>query len=203
MSGAKRWPGREVPAVMASKGVIPNLTKLRSSYHVEAPWISSGSPLSVPATSTGTGAVTTVDGHTWVAAMDYSTGKRVLFGQEGAIASMTAAGSAANGFLMDSDWTPPGTNSNSKSFVTAYTKAYGVAPIEFSAEGYDALEWAAHAIKNAGSTTPSKVTSAMTALGKSSYDGVLSSDIKVTKGQEYSPGLLVQWESGSWHIIKP
>jgi branched-chain amino acid transport system substrate-binding protein len=129
--------------------------------------------------------------------------KALLFGQEGAIASMTAAGTAANNFLMDSDWTPPGTNANSKSFVTAYTKAYGKAPIEFSAEGYDALEWAAHAIKNAKSTTPAKVTSAMTALGKSGYNGVLSSDIKVTKGQEFSPGLLVQWENGSWHIIQP
>ena len=36
---------------------------------------------------------------------------------------------------MDSDWTPPGTNANSKSFVTAYTKAYGMAPIEFPLKG--------------------------------------------------------------------
>jgi branched-chain amino acid transport system substrate-binding protein len=129
--------------------------------------------------------------------------KALLFGQEGAIASLTAAGPAANGFVMDSDWTAPGTNAKSKSFVTAYTKAYGAAPIEFAAEGYDALSWTAQAIKNAGSTSPSKIAAAMTALGKSGYSGVLSSNITVTKGQEHSPGLLVQWENGAFHIVKP
>jgi branched-chain amino acid transport system substrate-binding protein len=127
--------------------------------------------------------------------------KALLFGQEGAIASLAAAGNAANGFVMDSDWSYPGTTTASSTFDSAYQAAYGIQPVPFSAEGYDAMTFIAQALKAAGSTSSSKVAAAMRQVGSQGFSGLLSNKITIKAGQEQSPGLLVQWENGAFHIL--
>jgi ABC-type branched-subunit amino acid transport system substrate-binding protein len=51
--------------------------------------------------------------------------------------------------------------SGAKSFVTDYTKKYGVAPGPYSAYEYDAIDVVAKAITDAGSTDPAAITTAL------------------------------------------
>lgn len=79
------------------------------------------------------------------------------------------AGSAATGAMMT---TAPLAQflSSAKGFVSAYMTAYGTGPGPYSSYEYDAVGVVAQAIKNAGSTTPSKITAALKAI--SNYSGI-------------------------------
>lgn len=82
---------------------------------------------------------------------------------------LKTAGTAANGAMMT---TAPLAQflSSAASYVSAYTAKYGAAPGPYSSYEYDAIGVVARAIKNANSTTPSRITSALKAL--TSYSGI-------------------------------
>jgi branched-chain amino acid transport system substrate-binding protein len=70
------------------------------------------------------------------------------------------AGPAANGWI--STCAPlPQFLTGAKSFVTDFTKTYNVAPGPYSVYEYDAVEIAAKAIKDAGSTDPATIITAL------------------------------------------
>lgn len=82
---------------------------------------------------------------------------------------LKTAGTAANGAMMT---TAPLAQflSSAASYVSAYMAKYGTAPGPYSSYEYDAIGVVARAIKNANSTTPSRITSALKAL--TSYSGI-------------------------------
>jgi len=81
------------------------------------------------------------------------------------------AGSAAAGAMMT---TAPLAQflSSAKSYVNAYQSAYGSSPGPYSTYEYDAVGVVAQAIRNAHSTTPSKITAALKSI---SYKGISGS----------------------------
>ncbi len=70
------------------------------------------------------------------------------------------AGPAANGWIATCAPLPQFLT-GAKDFVTNFTKTYGVAPGPYSAYEYDAIDIAAKAIKDAGSTDPAAITAAL------------------------------------------
>jgi ABC-type branched-subunit amino acid transport system substrate-binding protein len=78
------------------------------------------------------------------------------------------AGSAASGAMMT---TAPLAQflGSAKSYVDAYQSAYGSSPGPYSSYEYDAVGVVAQAIRNAHSTTPSKITAALQPI---SYKGI-------------------------------
>lgn len=111
---------------------------------------------------------------------------------------LSPAGSAANGVFWATDWAAPGTTAISKSYAAAYQKAYGQPSSDDAAEAFDALYYIADALKMAGSTNQARLDAAMIKLGNSgTFSGVLGAGLKVTNGQEYTPGYLVRWSSSA------
>ncbi|MBW4022062.1 MAG: branched-chain amino acid ABC transporter substrate-binding protein [Proteobacteria bacterium] len=70
------------------------------------------------------------------------------------------AGAAANGWICTTAPLPQFLT-GAKQFVTDFTKKYGTAPGPYSPYEYDAIEIAAKAVKDAGSTDPSKVIASL------------------------------------------
>jgi ABC-type branched-subunit amino acid transport system substrate-binding protein len=70
------------------------------------------------------------------------------------------AGPAANGWIATCAPLPQFLT-GAKDFVTDFTKKYGVAPGPYSVYEYDAVDIAAKAIKDAGSTDPAKLVAAL------------------------------------------
>jgi branched-chain amino acid transport system substrate-binding protein len=126
----------------------------------------------------------------------------IEFGQEGAVDSLGAAGSAANGFVFTADWAYPGTNTTSASFVKAYQSMFNKQAPEFAAEGYDAMNYIAAGLKAAQSTQSKSVSSQLTSIGKKGFNGALGNNLKVIKGQEFALGVLVKWSNGAAVIQK-
>jgi branched-chain amino acid transport system substrate-binding protein len=81
---------------------------------------------------------------------------------------LKTAGTAANGAMMT---TAPLAQflSSASGYVSAYTAKYGTGPGPYSSYEYDAVGVVAQAIKDAGSTTPSKITAALKTI---TYDGI-------------------------------
>jgi branched-chain amino acid transport system substrate-binding protein len=81
---------------------------------------------------------------------------------------LKTAGTAANGAMMT---TAPLAQflTSATGFVNAYTAAYGTGPGPYSSYEYDAVGVVAQAIKDAGSTTASKIIAALRTI---SYDGI-------------------------------
>jgi len=81
---------------------------------------------------------------------------------------LKTAAAAANGALMT---TAPLAQflSSAKGYVSAYQAAYGTGPGPYSSYEYDAVGVVAQAIRDAGSTTPSKITAALKSI---SYSGI-------------------------------
>jgi branched-chain amino acid transport system substrate-binding protein len=81
---------------------------------------------------------------------------------------LKTAGTAANGAMMT---TAPLAQflSSATAYVSAYTAKYGTGPGPYSSYEYDAVGVVVQAIKDAGSTTPSKITAALKTI---SYTGI-------------------------------
>jgi branched-chain amino acid transport system substrate-binding protein len=120
--------------------------------------------------------------------------------EESAITSLSAAGSSANGWTWATDWNYPGQGQKSTTFAQEFTQKYGKRPLLYSAEAYDAVYYAAQALKQAGSTNASAITQQLVAIGQLGFDGVLG-HVTVTNGQETVPGYLVQWQNGAATIL--
>jgi branched-chain amino acid transport system substrate-binding protein len=111
--------------------------------------------------------------------------------------SLNGAGSAANGIVWASDWVPGVPNGPlSDTFTSEYKAAYNnKTPSNWAAESYDAIWFAARAMKQAGTVDPVKLQAALASVGSAGFTGVLGS-IKVASGQENTTPVLVQWNNG-------
>jgi branched-chain amino acid transport system substrate-binding protein len=125
--------------------------------------------------------------------------KGSVVAEESAVTALSAAGSAANGWTWATDWNAPGVGQKSATFTKEFKAKYGKEPLLYSAEAYDAVYFAAQAMKQAGTTNASEITHEMASIGKSGFDGVLG-NVKVINGQESVPGFLVQWQGGAAKI---
>src|SRR5206468_4327376 len=72
-------------------------------------------------------------------------------------ASLKAAGQLAKGVVWTTDFDPRSTFPQTVKFVQSYTAKYGTPPVNYSAEGYDAVYLLAMGLKNAGSTDHTKL----------------------------------------------
>jgi branched-chain amino acid transport system substrate-binding protein len=88
-------------------------------------------------------------------------------------ASLAAAGSQAKGVVWATDFDPKSTFPQTVKFVKDYTAMFKTAPVNYSAEGFDAVYLLAYGLKNAGSTDRAKVQAGMVAAAKAGYSGAL------------------------------
>jgi branched-chain amino acid transport system substrate-binding protein len=88
-------------------------------------------------------------------------------------ASLKAAGPQAKGAVWATDFDPKSDFPKTKQFVKDYTAMFGSAPVNYSAEGYDAVYLLAQGLKNANSTDRAKVRDGMAEAAKAGYDGAL------------------------------
>jgi branched-chain amino acid transport system substrate-binding protein len=84
---------------------------------------------------------------------------------------VTSAGAAASGLIVSGSWNINSSNAQSKAFVESYTKANGVAPDAFAAQGYAAIQVLLAAMKKAQSSDPAVIQVALGQIG--SVDTVL------------------------------
>jgi branched-chain amino acid transport system substrate-binding protein len=82
-----------------------------------------------------------------------------------------AAGAAASDLIVSGSWNINSPNSQSKRFVESYTRAHGVAPDAFAAQGYGAIQVLLAAIKLSKSSEPVAIQAALAKIG--SVDTVL------------------------------
>lgn len=95
-------------------------------------------------------------------------------------------------------------------FTDAYTKRYGVSPAYDGYTSYDLVHIIAEAVKQAGSTDPDKM---VTALEKTDHVGTIGReqfygrDSEFTHALKYGPGLVtgvaIQWQNGKQVTIWP
>ncbi|CAB4622892.1 unannotated protein [freshwater metagenome] len=81
------------------------------------------------------------------------------------------AGAAASGLIVSGSWNINSSNPQSKKFVESYTKANGVAPDAFAAQGYAAVQVLLAAMEKAQSGDPAAIQAALAEIG--SVDTVL------------------------------
>ena len=118
------------------------------------------------------------------------------------------AGAAAEGYTATCAPLPQFL-SGAKDFVTDFTKTYNVAPGPYSAYEYDAIEVAAKAIKDAGSTDPDAIKAALHKIkdydgltGSISFNSVGDRTIAVyitivVKNGAFTPGVMLN-AAGQW-----
>lgn len=109
-------------------------------------------------------------------------------------------GDKANGILWATDFTASQTNPEAVAFVTAYEKKYGKKPSNFAAEGYDAVWFAARALKKAQSTDRTAVLTALQAVAAEGFNGALGA-ISFDKNQEITSGFLVEHWNGEERLL--
>ena len=109
----------------------------------------------------------------FLAATASSTAVRVGGNGFNSSSIVTSAGAAATGLIVSGSWNIGSTNARSVKFVETYTKANGVAPDAFAAQGYAAIEVLVAAMKKANSTSPAAIQVALGQIG--TVDTVLGS----------------------------
>ena len=88
-------------------------------------------------------------------------------------ASLKAAGEQAKGVVWTTDFDPKSDFAKTKQFVSDYTTMFGKPPVNYSAEGYDAVYLLAQGLKNANSTDRAKVQAGMAQAAQQGYAGAL------------------------------
>jgi branched-chain amino acid transport system substrate-binding protein len=88
-------------------------------------------------------------------------------------ASLKAAGPLAKGVVWATDFDPKSDFAQTKKFVTDYKAMFSSDPVNYSAEGFDAVYLLAYGLKNAGSTDREKVHAGMVQVTKDGYNGAL------------------------------
>ncbi|HXI10589.1 MAG TPA: ABC transporter substrate-binding protein, partial [Thermodesulfobacteriota bacterium] len=90
-------------------------------------------------------------------------------------------GDLVAGSIIYSGFSPDDTDPAAKEFISSYTRRYGHAPDEFSADGYDTFMMLASALKNGGSTRPDTLKEAI--IGIKGFKGVTGT-IEMGPGKE-------------------
>jgi branched-chain amino acid transport system substrate-binding protein len=115
---------------------------------------------------------------------------------------LTPLGSAANGVVYFTDYTAGLTGAVNKTFTSLYAKMYGAGqPSAYAAEGYDAVWFAARALKLANSTDRPKVLAALESVATTGFEGT-AGNITFKDRIEQAPGVLVMWENGKETLLK-
>lgn len=88
-------------------------------------------------------------------------------------ASLTAAGKLADGAVWATDFDPNSKFEKTAKFVADYKAKFSADPVNYSAEGYDAVWLLALGLQKANSTDRAKVQAGMVEVTKAGYDGAL------------------------------
>lgn len=88
-------------------------------------------------------------------------------------ASLAAAGPLAKGVVWATDFDPRNDFPQTAKFVADYKATYNSDPVNYAAEGFDAVYLLAYGLKNANSTDRAKVQAGMVQAAKDGYDGAL------------------------------
>lgn len=88
-------------------------------------------------------------------------------------ASLKAAGPLAKDVVWATDFDPKSTFAPTVKFVADYKAMFNADPVNYSAEGFDAVYLLAYGLKNANSTDREKVHAGMVQVTKDGYDGAL------------------------------
>jgi branched-chain amino acid transport system substrate-binding protein len=110
--------------------------------------------------------------------------------------SLAGAGKLADGSVWTADFAPFMTEPDSAvTFIKDWTAAKHKDPLNFNAEGYDSVWFAARAIKAAGTADREKVRAAMEALTKKGFDGAVGR-ITFDGHDARVAGILNLWSGG-------
>jgi branched-chain amino acid transport system substrate-binding protein len=88
-------------------------------------------------------------------------------------ASLAAAGPRAKGAVWATDFDPRNSFAPTAKFVADYKAEYNADPVNYAAEGFDAVYLLAYGLKNANSTDRTKLQAGMVQACKDGYDGAL------------------------------
>jgi branched-chain amino acid transport system substrate-binding protein len=110
--------------------------------------------------------------------------------------SLQGAGAHANGAVWAADFAPFMTNPSSRKFTKAWRAAKKTDPLNFNAEGYDAVWFLARALKSANTLNRAKVRDAMEAITKVGMTGAVGKIVFKRTHDAYVDGVLLQWVNG-------
>lgn len=111
--------------------------------------------------------------------------------------ALAPLGDLADGVVWATDFNPAQTNAGAVKFVAAYkAKNGGQVPGFFQAEGYDAVLFAANALKKANSVDPDAVIKALEAVGTEGFEGAAGT-VKFINRQQQGAGVVVEWRKGA------
>jgi len=88
-------------------------------------------------------------------------------------ASLAAAGPLAKGVVWATDFDPKNDFPQTAKFVTDYKAEHNADPVNYAAEGFDAVYLLAYGLKNANSTDRTKLQAGMVQACQAGYDGAL------------------------------
>lgn len=88
-------------------------------------------------------------------------------------ASLAAAGPLGDGAIWATDFDPNSTFEQTKKFVADYKAMFNADPVNYAAEGYDAVYLLAMGLQKANSTDRAKVQAGMVEVTKAGFDGAL------------------------------
>jgi branched-chain amino acid transport system substrate-binding protein len=104
-------------------------------------------------------------------------------------------GADADGVVFANDFNAGSPTESTQHFVSLYKAKYNATPGNFAAEGYDAVWFAARALKEAGSVDRDAVLAALKKVGETGFQGALG-DIKFVDRQEVlAKGVLVKLDA--------
>lgn len=105
--------------------------------------------------------------------------------------TLTPVGAEAEGVVFANDFNAGNPDEGTQHFVDLFQKEYNATPGNFSAEGYDAVWFAARALKEADSVDRADVLAALGTVGEKGFTGALG-DLKFENRQEViAEGVLV------------
>jgi branched-chain amino acid transport system substrate-binding protein len=115
--------------------------------------------------------------------------------------ALKPAGKAANGTTYPVDFTADTPLAGGKKFAAAYKAGTGEEPVNFTAEGYDAVRAIVEAIKiSGGDVSREGIHKALLAVTQKGYVGA-AGPIRFENRDARVPGILVAWEGGPEKIV--
>ncbi len=115
---------------------------------------------------------------------------------------LASLGELGEGVVWATDFNPGQTNPGAVKFVAAYkAKHGGQVPGFYQAEGYDAVLFAAHALKKANSVEPEAVIKALEAVGTEGFEGAAGL-VKFSGRQQQGSGVVVEWRKGAEVLVR-
>lgn len=117
-----------------------------------------------------------------------------------AAGNVEAAGAAADGLVYPVDFSSAMDSEDARTFVEAYQNKFGETPDPYAAEGYDAMWWMAHGIKESGSSSREGIQQGMTQVAADGFTGAMG-EMTFEGNDMRVPGAMVRWENGEESLI--